>query len=55
MADGLSGSGGVYTGPGDSPRPRGGVTRGDGWQVSAGPSKSWDVNNGVVWLWEHLF
>jgi hypothetical protein len=28
---------------------------GDGLQVSAGPSKSWDVNNGVVWLWEHLF
>jgi hypothetical protein len=28
---------------------------GDGWQVSAGPSTSRDVNNGLFWLREHLF
>ena len=53
-ADGLGASGGFYTGHNDSPRPYLGITAGEGWQANIGYSKSWDVNSGVVWLFEHL-
>jgi RHS repeat-associated protein len=60
VADGfVGGTGGVmgHAGPnGLGPlRLYAGYTVGAGWQVTIGPSQSWDVNNGVALLWDRIF